>query len=171
MGAPPICRAGSGSGWRCYERVRDCEDWEESKFTRYCLEQCDLLRSLAELEAKERAMFELENGKVQTMTVLKLALATLGMWVRERYFPATYAHATWHRLAPFFRLPGRVTREKHAVRVELRPFNDRQLTRDLQAVCERVTAAQAHLPDGLQLCFTVEGTKGPSAERQYREVA
>jgi hypothetical protein len=53
--------------------------------------------------------------------------ANLGMWVRERWFPATYAHATWHRLVPFFRLPGRVTEGKQTVWVELRPFHDRQL--------------------------------------------
>ena len=54
-------------------------------------------------------MYELENGKDQCMTSLKLALANLGIWVRDQYFPATYAHATWHRMAPFFRLPGRIT--------------------------------------------------------------
>ena len=53
--------------------------------------------------------------------------ANLGMWVRKRWFPVTYAHATWHRLVPFFRLPGRVTEGKQTVWVELRPFNDRQL--------------------------------------------
>jgi hypothetical protein len=101
--------------WRRYERVRDREDGEETKYTRYCLEQCDLLGTLAELEAKGRAMYELENDKNQVMTVLKLALANLGMWVREQYFPATYAHATWHRLLPFFRLPGCVTEGKQTV--------------------------------------------------------
>jgi hypothetical protein len=55
------------------------------------------------------------NGKDQCMTCLKLALANLGMWSRDQYFPATYAHATWHRLLPFFRLPGRVTEGKQAV--------------------------------------------------------
>jgi hypothetical protein len=113
---------------------------------------------LAELEAKERAMYELVNGKDQTMTVLKLALANLGMWVRDHYFPATYAHATWYRLAPFFRLAGRVSEEKHAVLVELRPFNDRQLTRDLSVICERVMAAKPRLHDGRRLCFTIKGT-------------
>jgi len=44
--------------WRRYERVRDREDREATKYTRYGLEQCDLLRALAELEAKERAMYE-----------------------------------------------------------------------------------------------------------------
>ena len=157
--------------WRRYERVRDREEQEESKYTRYCLEQCDLLCALAELTAKERAMYELENGKDQCMTVLKLALANLGMWVRERYFPATYAHATWHRLAPFFRVPGRVTEEQHTVRVELRPFNDRQLNRDLQVVCQRVEAAQPTLPDGRRLHFTIEGTGCLRSDGQHCHVA
>ena len=34
--------------WRRYEQVRDREDREETKYTRSCLEQCDLLRALAE---------------------------------------------------------------------------------------------------------------------------
>lgn len=41
------------------------------------------------------------------------------------------------------------------VRVDLRPFNDRQLTRDLHGLCERVTAAAPRLPDGRQLVMTV----------------
>jgi hypothetical protein len=157
--------------WRRYERVRDREDREENKYTRYCVEQCDLLRALAELEAKERAMYELENGKDQVMTCLKLAQANLGMWVRARYFPANYAHATWHRLLPFFRLPGRVTEGKQAVLVELRPFNDRQLNRDLQAVCERVEASPLHLPDGRRLCFTIAGRGCLSSDGQRCKVA
>lgn len=92
------------------------------------------------------------------MTVLKLALANLGMWVRDQYFPASYAHATWNRLLPFFQLPGRVTEGKETVSVELCPFNDRQLNRDLRVVCERVTAAHLRVPDGRPLCFTLAGT-------------
>jgi len=157
--------------WRRYERVRDREDREEAKYTRYCLEQCDLLRALGELAAKERAMYELENGKDQCMTVLKLALANLGMWVREQYFPAMYAHATWNRLLPFFRLPGRVTQGKQTVWVELRPFNDRQLNRDLRLVCERVEAAQPRLPDGRRLRFSLAGTRSLSLDGQRCKVA
>jgi hypothetical protein len=139
--------------------VRDRQDREDTKYTRYCLEQCDLLGALKELEAKERAMYELESGKDQCMTVLKLALANLGMWARDQYFPATYAHATWHRLAPFFRLPGQVIREKQTVWVEVRPFNDRQLTRDLQEVCRRIEATQPRLSDGRRLGFTIAGVR------------
>ena len=95
--------------WHRYERVRDREDREASKYTRYCLDQCDLLGALAELEAKERPMYALQDGKDQCMTSLKLALANLGMWVRERWFPPSSARATWQRLLPFFRLPGKIT--------------------------------------------------------------
>ncbi len=151
--------------------MRDRQDREETKRTRYCLEQCDLLGALKELEAKERAMYELENGKDQCMTVMKLALANLGMWVRDQYFPATYAHATWHRLLPFFRLPGRVIEGKQVIWVELRPFNDRQLNRDLRVVCEPVTAAQPRLPDGRQLFLTIAGTGCLKSDGQRCKVA
>jgi hypothetical protein len=55
------------------------------------------------------------------MSVLRLALVNLVMWARERYFPATHAHATWHRLEPFFRLPGQVMWGKDHVLVEWCP--------------------------------------------------
>jgi hypothetical protein len=98
-------------------------------------------------------------------------LANLGMWVREQYFPAMYAHATWNRLLPFFRLPGRVTQGKQTVWVELRPFNDRQLNRDLRLVCERVEAAQPRLPDGRRLRFSLAGTRSLSLDGQRCKVA
>jgi len=40
------------------------------------------------------------------MTVCKVTLANLAMWVRDHYFPSSYAQATWKRLLPFFQLPG-----------------------------------------------------------------
>ncbi len=84
------------------------------------------------------------------------------------YFPTTYAHATWQRLLPFFRLAGRVMREADIVQVELRPFNDRQLNRDLTEVCARVNQLQPALPDGRRLVLRVEGMTllGPEAHRQ-----
>jgi len=93
-------------------------------------------------------MHELDNRKDQIMTICKVALANLAMWARDRFFPATYAHATWQRLQPFFRLPGRVQWEREVVQVEVRPFNNRQLNRDLVAVCQRVNAVHPRLPDG-----------------------
>jgi hypothetical protein len=100
-------------------------------------------------------MDELDLSLDQVMTVCKVALANLGMWVRDHYFPASYAHATWQRLVPFFRLSGRITRDTAMVHVELRPFNDRALNRDLALLCERVNEDSPHLPDGRFLRFTI----------------
>jgi len=99
------------------------------------------------------------------MTVCKVALTNLAMWVRDRYFPRTYAQATWQRLAPFFRLPGRVIQGSATVQVELRPFNDRQLNRDLAEVCARVNQLQPALPDGRRLVLSVDGMTLPPASR------
>jgi hypothetical protein len=82
------------------------------------------------------------------MTVCKVALANLAMWIRDQYFLSDYACATWQRLAPFFDLPGWVIWERVRVPIELRPFNDQQLTRDLIALCAQVKAQVPHLPDG-----------------------
>ncbi len=90
--------------WRAYET----SNREYEKCERYCREQRDLLRALEDLTTNERAMYELDNRKDQVMTVFKVALANLVMWTRDRYFPESFAHATWQRLAPFFHLPGRV---------------------------------------------------------------
>jgi hypothetical protein len=68
-----------------------------------CSQQRFLLRELEDLKEKERVMYALEHAKDQVMTVLTLALAKVVMWTRDTYFPLTYARATWHRLAPFFR--------------------------------------------------------------------
>jgi hypothetical protein len=144
--------AALSAGWWQAERDRDGE-WR--KLERYCRDQRGVLRQLEDLDARDQQMYELNNEKDQLMTVCKVALTNLGMWVRDQYFPVDYAHATWQRLAPFFQVPGRVTWEREQVRVELRPFNDRQLTRDLHAVCGRVTAASLRLPDGHQLVMTV----------------
>jgi hypothetical protein len=82
-----------------------------AKQERYCLEQCQVLRALEDLAAKERTMYEPDHRKDQAMTVCKVALANLAMWVRDHYFPASYAHATWRRLLPFFQLPGTITHD------------------------------------------------------------
>ncbi len=137
--------------WHAYDKCNN----EFRKQERYCKEQRDVLRALEDLETKERAMYELDHRKDQVMTVCKVALANLGMWVRDHYFPACYAHATWQRLVPFFRLSGRITRDTAMVQVELRPFNDRALNRDLALLCERVNEDSPHLPDGRFLRFTI----------------
>ena len=103
-------------------------------------------------------MYELDDSKDQVMTVLKLALANLAMWVRDNYFPPEYARATWHHLAPFFRLPGRVVCGPDGVGVALRGFNDRGLSRDLAAVCERGAEERPRLPGAGLLVF-----EGPEA--------
>ena len=48
---------------------------------RYCREQRELLRAIEDLAQQEREMYELDNRKDQIMTVCKLALANVGMWV------------------------------------------------------------------------------------------
>jgi hypothetical protein len=150
--------------WRAFEQCNQ----EFRKQERYCKEQRDVLRALEDLKATERTMYELDHCKDQLMTVCKVALANLAMWVRDRYFPASYAHATWQRLLPFFRLTGRLMREADIVQVELRPFNDRQLNRDLAEVCARVNQLQLALPDGRRLVLSVSGPPllDPHARRQ-----
>ena len=103
-------------------------------------------------------MYELDNRKVRLMTVCKVAVANLAMWVRDHYFPPSYAQATWRRLLPFFQLPGTITQDATMVQVELRPFNDRGLNRDLAILCERVNQTSPHLPDGRRLSFIMHST-------------
>ncbi len=67
-------------------------------------------------------------------------------------------HPTWRRLAPFFRLPGRIVWGTDTVQVELRPFNDRRLMCDLAVLCQRVEAAQPRLPDGQLLVLRIADT-------------
>jgi hypothetical protein len=81
------------------------------------------------------------------------ALALKPTWVRDHYFPVSYAHASWHRLQAFFQLPGRILWGRDRVEVELKPFNDRALNRDLEALCAKVAQEQPRLPDGRSLLF------------------
>jgi hypothetical protein len=134
--------------WQRVYRVQEKSHQESNKHERYCREQRELLRALEDLAASERMMHELDNRKDQIMTICKVALANLAMWVRDRFFPSTYAHASWQRLQPFFQLPGCIQWGHETVHVDLRPFNNRQLTRDLLAVCQRVNEIQPRLPDG-----------------------
>ena len=143
--------------WRAYEQCNN----EFRKQERYCKEQRDVLRALEDLEAKERTMYELDHRKDQVMTVCKVALANLAMWTRDQYFPASYAHATWHRLPLFFQLPGTIMRDVTTIHAQLSPFNDRALNRDLALLCERVNAAPPKLPDGRQLQLTLGSPSDP----------
>ena len=150
--------------WRAYHQ----SSAESQKGARYAQKQRVLLRALADLAATERTMYELDNRKDQVMTVLKLALTNLAMWVRDCYFPASYAHATWGRLTPFFHLEGQVRLSQDEVSVALRPFHDRQYTRDLVALCQQVNAAHCHLPDGRVLRFSVQDLACPVLHGQER---
>jgi hypothetical protein len=137
--------------WQAYEQCNA----EFRKQELYCKEQREVLRALEDLKEQERTMYELDNRKDQVMSVCKVAVANLAMWVRDRYFPASYAQATWKRLLPFFQLSGTITHHAQMVQVELHPFNDRALNRDLAVLCERVNQAVPHLPDGRRLSFTM----------------
>ncbi len=116
-------------------------------------------------------MYELDDRKDQVMTVLKLALANLAMWVRDTYFPPEYSRATWQRLAPFFRLPGRVVQAGDTLDVELRGFNDRQLNRDLVAVSALVAGARLRLPDGRSLLLWAPASARSRTTVRERRVA
>jgi hypothetical protein len=144
---------------------------EFAKCEKYCREQRELLRALEDLAQQEREMYELNNHKDQVMTICKVALANLGMWVRDHYFPASYAHASWHRLQPFFQLPGRIFWGRDRVEIELKPFNDRALNRDLETLCAKVAKARPCLPDGRHLLFRVQGTAILFLDAQEKAVA
>jgi len=105
------------------------------------------------------------------MTVFKVALANLVMWIRDHYFPESFAHATWQRLAPFFHLPGLIVQGQKRVSVELRPFNDQQYNRELVMLCGRVNTSAPHLPDGRRLLFLVRDMPCPVLDEQKHQVA
>ena len=153
--------------WKAYHSSNK----EFAKCEKYCREQRELLRAMEDLAQQEREMYELDNRKDQIMTVYKVALANLGMWVRNHYFPASYAHASWHRLQVFFQLPGRILWGTEKVEVELNGFNDRALNRDLELLCAKVDQEQPRLPDGRRLLFCVQGTGILRLDAQEQAVA
>jgi hypothetical protein len=153
--------------WKAYHTSNK----EFTKCEKYCRGQRELLRALEDLAQQEREMYELDNHKDQVMTVFKVALANLGMWVRDQYFPASYAHASWQRLQAFFELPGRIFWERERVEVELKPFNDRALNRDLETLCAKVSQEQPCLPDGRRLLFRVQGRAILFLDAREKEVA
>jgi len=125
----------------------------------HCEQSCRVLRLVLrqqeELRACEREMQELDNTKDQIMTLLKVGLANLGMWVRDHYFGESYQSCGWERLVPFFQLSGWVTATETEVRLDFSPFNHRGMGRDLQDLCRKVNTDGAHLPDGRRLVLTV----------------
>jgi hypothetical protein len=134
----------------------------------YCQEQRNVRRQLADLEAQARPMYELDQRKDQIMSVMKVALCNLAMYVRDQYFPASYARATWSRLRLFFQLRGSIEREADYIRVKLHPFNDRELNRDLQELCTKVAAKPPRLPDGRRLVFDFHPDQRPGSNQQMR---
>jgi hypothetical protein len=121
----------------------------------YCRELRQVLRQQEDLEAQARDMYELDQTKDQIMTLFKVGLANVGMWVRDRYFGESYQHCGWQRLLPFFKLGGRVTTTASEVQLEFCAFNNRALVRDLEEVCRNVNSSGAILPDGRRLVVTV----------------
>jgi len=140
----------------------------QDQLEQYCREQRIIRRQLADLIARERPMYALDNRKDQLMTVMKVALTNLAMWVRNQYFPASYAHAGWTRLQPFFQLRGTIQREADQIRVQVRPFNDRALNRDLQVLCTKVAAHPPLLPDGRRLLLEIGVNSCPALDQQRR---
>jgi hypothetical protein len=69
--------------WQRVYRVQEKSHQESAKHERYCREQRELLRALEDLAASERVMHELDNRKDQIMTICKVALTNLAMWVRD----------------------------------------------------------------------------------------
>jgi hypothetical protein len=139
--------------WKAYDQCND----EFQKAKRYARQQCEVQRALLDLEAQLRDMFELDNRKDQIMSMFNITLTNLIMWVRDTFFPDSYARATWKTLQPFFRLPGRIETNTCYCIVTLRPFNDLALKRDLIQLCQTVNNAQLKLSNGLELHFHVMG--------------
>ena len=145
--------------------VRQCKARLEKNATRslgimnkcegYCRELWHVLRRQEDLDAQAREMYEPDHSKDQIMTLLKVGLANLGMWVRDRYFGESYQHCGWQPLLPFFKLGGWITATTNEVQLEMCVFNNQALVRDLEEVCRKVNSSNATLPDGRRLVVAV----------------
>jgi len=125
------------------------------KCERYCRELRQVLRHQEDLQAQARDMYELDHTKDQLMTLFKVGLANLGMWVRDHYFGESYHHCGWQRLLPFFKLGGWVTVTESEVQLDVCAFNNRALARDLEEVCHKINEGVLTLPDGRRLVMAV----------------
>ena len=147
--------------WEVHHRrvLLEATSVAEKRELNHCEQSCralrQVLRQQEDLQACEREMQELDNTKDQIMTLLKVGLANLGMWVRDHYFGESYQSCGWERLLPFFQLSGWVTAMETEVRLDFSPFNHRAMGRDLQELCRKVNTSGVHLPDGRRLVFTV----------------
>src|SRR5260221_1669718 len=121
----------------------------------YCRELRQVLRHQEDLQAQARDMYELDHTKDQLMTLFKVGLANLGMWVRDHYFGDSYHHCGGPRLLPFFKLGGWVTVTESEVQLDVCAFNNRALARDLEEVCHKVNEGAPTLPDGRRLVVAV----------------
>jgi hypothetical protein len=157
--------------WRRAERAWARQRRETAKARRYEQDGRRFQQYLDDLIAHERPMFEVDNAQDQIMSVCTVALTNLVMWVRDQYFPASYCQATWTSLAPFLRLPGRITASPTTVHVALRPFNDRALSRDLALLCARLATLRPRLPDGRTLVLSTATAHGPLLHEQIEGVA
>jgi hypothetical protein len=124
----------------------------------HCARSCralrHVLRQQEDLRTYEREMRELDTTKDQIMTLLKVGLANLGMWVRDHYFGESYQSCGWERLVPFFQLSGWITATETEVRLDFSPFNHRAMERGLQELCRTVNTSEVHLPDGRRLVLS-----------------
>jgi hypothetical protein len=91
----------------------------------------------------------------QLMTLFKVGLANLGMWVRDTYFGESYQYCGWQRLLPFFKLGGWITATASEVQLEVCAFNNLALVRDLEEVCRNVNEGAVTLPDGRRLVLSI----------------
>jgi hypothetical protein len=121
----------------------------------YCRELRQVLRHQEDVQAQARDRYELDHAKDQLMTLFKVGLANLGMWVRDHYFGESYQHCRGPRLLPFFKLGGWVTVTESEVKLDLCAFNNRALARDLEEVCHKVNEGAPILPDGRRLVVAV----------------
>jgi len=128
---------------------------EVDKCAGYCRGLRQVLRQQEDLQAQARDMYELDHAKDQLMTLFKVGLANLGMWLRDEYFGESYQHCSWQRLLPFFKLGGWITTTTSEVQLEFCAFNNRALVRDLEELCRKVNTSGATLSDGRRLVVAV----------------
>jgi len=88
--------------------------------------------------------------------------------MKERQPEHSRANPTRKSACSAFHLAGRIHWGREEVAVELCPFNDRQLNRDLVGLCERVTTNQPRLTDGRRLIFSVCSDRTRTLERHRR---